>query len=414
MGNLSCTFIAQTLRFSHTKQGTVRPAGSPQSAFEHMPDTLLRMALEDYLKRIAERHETLSRDDARALLEEILAGGTAPDAATAASPRSMHLAALLTALATRGETPAEIAGFVDAMRSAATQLPLNNAERSQLVDTCGTGADLSGTFNISTAAALVAAAAGASAAAGIMVAKHGNRAVTSQSGSADVLEALGIPIGLTPAEGAAALRTHRFAFLHAPSLHPAMKAVMPVRRALGIRTIFHLVGPLSNPAGARAQVMGVYAPHLVPIAAEAMAMLGTRHAFVVHGDIGPEHSGAGGCGLDELSISGPSQLAEVRGSTITLLQLTPEQVGLRTAHIETLRGGNGATNAEILRAIFSGEPGPRRDVVLLNAAAVLITAGAVGSSSDTRAAFRAGIALAAATIDSGAVTRLIAALPGER
>jgi anthranilate phosphoribosyltransferase len=269
-----------------------------------------------------------------------------------------------------------------------------------LVDTCGSGADLSGTFNISTAAALVAAAAGAT------VAKHGNRAVTSQAGSADVLEALGIPIGLTPAAGAAALRSHRFAFLHAPSLHPAMKTVMPVRRALGIRTIFHLVGPLSNPAGARAQVMGVYAPHLVPIAAEAMRLLGTRHAFVVHGDIGPGYTG----GLDELSISGPSQIAEVRGDTITLFELHPEQVGLTSAPIEALRGGDAVTNAAILRAIFAGESGPRRDIVVLNAAAVLVTAGLVPVSPDPYDALRAGINLAARTIDSGAVTDLVADL----
>jgi anthranilate phosphoribosyltransferase len=348
------------------------------------------MAPHNYLKRIVEQRETLSRDDARALLQQILAG----------EMTDLQLAALLSAIATRGETPAEIAGFVDAMRSAATSIPLTEPERTHLVDTCGTGADLSGTFNISTAAALVAAAAGAT------VAKHGNRAVTSQSGSADVLEALGIPVSLSPEAAASALRTHRFAFLHAPSLHPAMKTVMPVRRALGIRTIFHLVGPLSNPAGARAQIMGVYAPHLVPIAAEAMRLLGTRHAFVVHGDIGPGASG----GLDELSISGPSQIAEVHDTAITLFQLTPEQVGLTTAPIETLRGGDAPANAQILRSIFSGEPGPRRDIVLLNAAAVIITAGLVPASSDTIAALRAGVALAAATIDSGAVTALVASL----
>jgi anthranilate phosphoribosyltransferase len=189
-----------------------------------------------------------------------------------------------------------------------------------------------------------------------------------------------------------------------------MKAVMPVRRALGIRTIFHLVGPLSNPAGARAQVMGVYAPHLVPIAADAMAVLGTRHAFVVHGDIGPGHTG----GLDELSISGPSRIAEVRsdpgGYSIATFELTPEEVGLHTAPIETLRGGNAAANAQILRSIFAAEPGPRREIVLLNAAAVLVTAGVLPPASDTVAALRAGIALAAAAIDSGAVTRLVAAL----
>ena len=357
------------------------------------------MSLPLYLNRIVEQREVLSREDARALLEAILAAHAEAD--VPGGPHTLQLAGLLTALATRGEAPTEIAGFVDAMRAAATPVPLDEAEQALMVDTCGTGADLSGTFNISTAAALVAAAAGP----GILVAKHGNRAVTSACGSADVLEALGIPIGLSPAEGAAALRRHRFAFLHAPALHPAMKAVMPVRRALGIRTIFHLVGPLSNPAGARAQVMGVYAARLVPIVAEAMRLLGVRHAFVVHGSAGTQ-------GMDEISISGPSQLAQVRAQgpdgEVVFFQLTPEQVGLRSAPIESLRGGDAAANAAILRAIFAGEPGPRRDVVLLNAAAVLIAAGAIPAATrDPLAAFRAAIALAAGAIDSGAVTRLI-------
>ena len=367
------------------------------------------MSLPLYLNRIVEQREVLSREDARALLEAILAAHAEAD--VPGGPHTLQLAGLLTALATRGEAPTEIAGFVDAMRAAATPVPLDEAEQALLVDTCGTGADLSGTFNISTAAALVAAAAGP----GIMVAKHGNRAVTSACGSADVLEALGIPIGLSPAAGAAALRRHRFAFLHAPALHPAMKAVMPVRRALGIRTIFHLVGPLSNPAGARAQVMGVYAARLVPIVAEAMRLLGVRHAFVVHGSAGTQ--GAGTQGMDEISISGPSQLAQVRaqgpGGEVVFFQLTPEQVGLRSAPIESLRGGDAAANAAILRAIFAGEPGPRRDVVLLNAAAVLIAAGAIPAATrDPLAAFRAAIALAAGAIDSGAVTRLITDLAG--
>jgi anthranilate phosphoribosyltransferase len=340
------------------------------------------MTLQPHLKRIIEGRETLTREEAGALLQQLLTGDL----------NEIHLAALLAALATRGETPAEIAGFVDTMRAAATPIPLTDAERALLVDTCGTGADLSGTFNISTAAALVAAAAGAT------LAKHGNRAVTSQCGSADVLEALGIPVSLSPAEGAASLRQHRFAFFHAPALHPAMKIVMPVRRALGIRTIFHLVGPLSNPAGARAQVMGVYAPHLVPRAAEAMALLGTRHAFVVHGDTGGPNGG-----LDELSISGPSQIAEVRGATITLSTIVPEDLGLRRAPIDSLRGGNAATNAAIFTAIFCGEKGPRRDVVLLNAAAVLVTA-------DLAPDLPSALLLAAQTIDSGAVTQLLANL----
>ena len=343
------------------------------------------MPLQPYLKRIIEDREILSRVDAAELLRSILRGEST----------DLEIAALLGSLATRGAASTEIAGFVDTMREAATPVPLTQAERTLLVDTCGTGADLSGTFNISTAAALVAAAAGA----GLMVAKHGNRAVTSQCGSADVLEALGIPVGLSPAEGAASLRKHRFAFFHAPTLHPAMKKVMPVRRALGIRTIFHLVGPLSNPAGASAQVMGVYAPHFVPLAAEAMAILNTRHAFVVHGE-------TDNSGMDEFSISGPSHFAEVHNGIVTVGTLTPEDVGLTRAPIESLRGGDAATNAQILTAIFSGEKGPRRDIVLLNAAAVLVTA-------DLAPDLPTGIALAAKAIDTEAVTALVSALRTE-
>jgi len=351
------------------------------------------MAAPAYLKQIVEARETLTRADASALMQQVLAGELT----------DLQLAALLGAIAARGETPAELAGFVDAMRAAAVEVPLDEAERSLLVDTCGTGGDASGTFNISTAAALVAAAAGAT------VAKHGNRAVTSQSGSADVLEALGIPTGLTPTQAAEALRRHRFAFLHAPSLHPAMKAVMPVRRALGVRTIFNVLGPLTNPAGARAQVMGVYSARLVPIVAETMRLLGARHAFVVHGEA-PRLGSAPACGMDELSISGPSQIAEVRGSEIAFHQLTPEHVGFASAPIESLRGGDAQTNAAILREIFADARGPQRDVVLLNAAAVLITAGLVPAAPELAEALRLGIELAANAIDSGAVTALIAAL----
>ncbi|MGA1982079.1 MAG: anthranilate phosphoribosyltransferase [Acidobacteriaceae bacterium] len=350
-----------------------------------------------YLKRILEDRVILTREEARDLMQQILTGQFT----------DIELAALLSAITARGETPEELAGFVEAMRAAATPVPLNHEERSLLVDTCGTGGDSSGTFNISTAAALVAAAAENSAGALHLVAKHGNRAVTSECGSADVLEALGIPVALSPADAAAAIRNHRFAFLHAPALHPAIKAVMPVRRALGVRTVFNVLGPLTNPAGARAQVMGVYAAHLVPIVAEAMRLLGVRHAYVVHGRAGQNAAR----GLDELSISGPTQLAEVYGNAISFDTLTPEQVGLRTAPLESLRGGDAAANADILRAIFAGETGPRRDVVLLNAAAVLITAGAVPASPNLRhEAFRAAIDLAARTIDSGAVTALVASL----
>jgi anthranilate phosphoribosyltransferase len=366
------------------------------------------MAAPAQLKQIVEGHETLTRPEAASLMQQILAGDFT----------DLQLAALLGALGARGETPSELAGFVDVMRAAATPLPLTPAEQAVLVDTCGTGGDASGTFNISTAAALVAAAAGAS------VAKHGNRAVTSACGSADVLEAIGIPVGLTPAQAAGALRAHRFAFLHAPAHHPAMKAVMPVRRALGVRTVFNLLGPLANPAGAQAQVMGVYSAHLVPIVAQTMQLLGVRHAFVVHGATTPgEHassdgsargnleSARGNSGMDEVSIAGPTRIAEVRDGFVTHSWLTPERVGLASAPVETLHGGDAFENAGILRAVFSGEPGPRRDVVLLNAALVLIAAGIVPPAPRAPyAEIRAGIDIAAATIDSGAVTTLICTL----
>ena len=285
------------------------------------------------------------------------------------------------------------------MREATTPLPLTPDERAALVDTCGTGGDGSGTFNISTAAALAAAAAGAK------VAKHGNRAVTSRCGSADVLEALGIPVELTPAAAAEALRRHGFCFLLAPAHHPALRALMPVRRALGVRTVLHVLGPLLNPAGARRQVMGVYARRLVPLVAEAMTLLGTRHALVVHGD----------GNLDELALSGRSEFAEVRAASaehpaprVTLQTLDPQQLGLAPAPLSALAGGDAHANAAILRDLFGmeGAPpaaGPPRDVVLLNAAAVLVVADLANDLAH-------GLHLAAEAIDSGAVARLVSAL----
>jgi anthranilate phosphoribosyltransferase len=335
------------------------------------------MPIHTTLRHLVENRATLTRPQAAALMAQILAGEAS----------EIELAGLLGALAGRGETAAEIAGFAETMRSAATTLPLEVAEQQALVDTCGTGGDASGSFNISTAAALVAAAAGAK------VAKHGNRAVTSTCGSADVLEALGVPIELSPEDAANALRTTGFCFLLAPAHHPAMKAVLPVRRALGVRTILHVLGPLLNPAGAQRQVMGVYNGRLVPLVAEAMTMLGAHHAMVVHGDHG----------LDEIALSGPTEVAEVRNGGVTQYTIAPGDFGLETAPLEALTGGDAATNAAILTAIFAGERGPRRDVVLLNAAAVLVTA---GLATD----LRSGIALAANAIDSGAATRLVHAL----
>ncbi len=365
------------------------------------------MALTVQLKRLMEVRQPLDRAEARFVMQQILAG----------APSDIEVAALLGALAARGESASEIAGFAEAMRGEALTLPLSADERATLVDTCGTGGDASGTFNISTAAALVAAAAGAT------VAKHGNRAVTSKCGSADVLEALGIPVDLTPQAAADDLRRHRFAFLHASALHPAMRAVMPIRRALGVRTLFNIVGPLTNPAGAARQVMGVFAPHLVPIVAEAMALLGTRRALVVYGEapgdgeapadggsfaetsshVAPGATLGPALGIDELSISGRSHVAEVRGGTVAHWTLTPEDLGLRRAPLTALHGGNAAENAAILTAIFAGQTGPARDVVLLNAAAVLLTAEVVPD-------LPTGLRRAAASIDSGKVSSLVSAL----
>ena len=347
------------------------------------------MAITAELKRVVEERATLSLAEAEALMERVLAGGAA----------ELELAALLGAMAARGETADEIAGFALALRGAATTLPLTQAEQAELVDTCGTGGDGCGTFNISTAAALVAAAAGAK------VAKHGNRAVTSRCGSADVLEALGVPIGLSPQAAADSLRAHGFCFLLAPRHHPGMRAVLPVRRALGVRTIFNLLGPLLNPAGARRQVMGVYSGRVVGVVAEAMIRLGVKRAFVVHGD----------GGLDELSLSGASVVAEVRAEApddrpgVRRYSLTPDEAGLMRAPSAALAGGaDVAANTRMLQCILGldgerAEEGPQRDVVLLNAAAVLVAAGLTKQ-------LRTGVARAREALVSGAVQGLMDAL----
>lgn len=320
---------------------------------------------------------TLGFEDARELMTALLSG----------SFSETEMLTLLQALHLREETAIEVAGFASAMRSAALTLPLTEEERNTLVDTCGTGGDGSGTFNISTAVALVAAAAGA------RVAKHGNRAVTSRCGSADVLEALGIRTDHTPESAAQSIRQHGFAFLLATRMHPAMKIVAPVRRALPYRTVFNLLGPMTNPAGARRQVIGVYSGWAVPKVAEALAIGGhMHHALVVHG--------AGG--LDELSLSGTSNVADVKGRTVQNAVLRPEHAGFVTSSA-TLQGGDATQNAGILRRIFDGQPGAERDVVLYNAAAVLLVGGLCQD-------LRAGVAIAARAVDSGAVSELIRAL----
>ena len=332
------------------------------------------MSIQHELRRVVESRESLTQEEAAALMRRILSGDAS----------EVELASLLGGMAGRGETAAEVAGFAEALRAVATTLPLTEAEREALVDTCGTGGDGSGTFNISTAAALVAAAAGA------RVAKHGNRAITSRCGSADVLEALGVPTELGPEAAADALREYGFTFLLAPAHHPALRAVMPVRRAIGVRTVLHVLGPLLNPAGARRQVMGVYAKRLVPLVAEAMTRLGTTHAMVVHG-----HGG-----LDELALSGPSDIAEVRAGAVTELVVSPERIGFERAALEELAGGDATANAAILKKIFAGERGPRRDMVVLNAAAVLVVAGVSGKMVEA-------VRIAGEAIDSGATVRLV-------
>jgi len=345
--------------------------------------------LKQTLKRVAEQGATLSRDDARHLLGEILASEP--------GDVDLEIAGLLTAFATRGETVEELTGFAEAMRARSLPIPLTDDERAALVDTCGTGGDGLGTFNISTGAALVAVAAGAK------VAKHGNRAVTSYCGSADVLEALGIPVALAPEQAVECLRMTGFMFLYAPALHPALKRVQAIRRALGFRTIFNLAGPLTNPAGAPAQVMGVYSGARVSLVAETMARLGVRRAFVVHGLDG----------LDELTLTAESSVAEVRktgnkeqgtGCSVRLFRVSPEEAGLPRTTIIELEGAETALeNAVLLKRIFSGEPGPKRNIVLLNAAAALIAAGVASDLRD-------GVARGAEAIDSGGVETVLGKL----
>ena len=337
--------------------------------------------LRPMLKEMVERGRTLRAEEVHAAVGAMLDGNVT----------DVEIAALLTVLAARGETVDEVTGVVMALRERLMPLPVADAERAELVDTCGTGGDGCGTFNISTAAALVAAAAGAK------VAKHGNRALTSRCGSADVLEALGVPVDLTPELAMACLRAHGFVFLFAPTSHPTMRRVQPVRRALGFRNTFHLAGPLSNPAGARAQLMGVFAREKVELVAETMARLGVRHGWVVHG----------ADGLDELTLTGPTTVAEVRdASTTRRYEIVPEQLGLARARPEALLGAESAArNAEILEAILSGGDrsphwGARRDIVALNAAACLVVAGVAADLKD-------GLEKAIAAIQSGAAASLL-------
>ncbi len=338
--------------------------------------------VKELLRPLAEDGAALTREQASAVLEEILAGNV-PEVETAA---------LVTVMATRGEQAPELAGFVDVMRRHSLPLPFSESETAELVDCVGTGGGGPQTFNISCGAALVAAAAGA------RVAKHGNRAVTSRCGAADVLEALGVPIELSPELAVECLRETGFVFLYAPLYHPAMKVVQPLRRALGFRTIFNLVGPLTNPAHARTQVIGVLAPSRVLLVGRTLAALGAKRAFVVHGTDG----------IDELTTTGESVVARIEESAegkpeLKAARVTPEMAGLPRATLDQFTGGDIATNKSLLYDVLTGVPRARRDIVLHNAAAVLVAASLAGDLKE-------GVALGVEAIDSGQAAATLAKL----
>jgi anthranilate phosphoribosyltransferase len=344
----------------------------------------------DAIHRIANHTQSLDRAEAREVMSEVL-GGNCSDA---------QIAALLIALRMKGETVEEIVGFAEAIRAAAAPLPIRGTDaiavsgtgrdalaEESLVDTSGTGGDASGTFNISTATALVTAGAG------VRVAKHGNRSISSKCGSADVVEALGINIQLAPERAAQCLREVGICFLYAPNLHPAMKQVQGVRRDLRMRTMFNLLGPLTNPAHANGQVVGVYSLDLVEKLAEALSMLGLHRALVVHGLDG----------LDEITITGTTRVAEAREGSVRTYEVEPEEFGMTRAALREIAGGDATENAAIIRAVLGGEKSPRRDVVLLNAAAALVAAGKSDRIGEA-------VPLAAKSIDSGAAAAKLAAL----
>ena len=316
--------------------------------------------------------QILSADEARAFFAACLRG----------EPTPSQDAAAVTALRIRGETVEEIAAFATAMREAALTLD----HPYDVIDTCGTGGDGQHTFNISTAAALVLAGAG------LKVAKHGNRALSSKSGSSDVLSAMGVNLAATPAQQRRSLDEAGIAFLFAPAYHGAMRHVGPVRAEIGFRTVFNLLGPLSNPAGARRQIMGVYDPRLLEPLAEVLGRLGAERAWTVHGQ-----------GLDELTTTGPTEVAEWKDGAVRRFTVTPEDAGLPRATIADIRGGDAEENAAALRALLDGATGPYRDIVLLNAAAALVVADRVADLAE-------GAALAARVIDDGRAAKALADL----
>jgi anthranilate phosphoribosyltransferase len=312
------------------------------------------------------RHEDLTADEAAQAMREVMEGRAAPGA----------LAGLLAALVMKGERPEEIAGLARTMREHAVALTTAPGE---VFDTCGTGGDRSGTFNVSSAAAVVVAACG------VKVAKHGNRSVSSRCGSADVFEQLGVNVTAPPPVVEQTLRQANIAFFFAPTFHPSMRHAAPIRRDMGIRTTFNLLGPLTNPAGATRQIVGVPRPELTQVMARALMLLGAKRAWVVHG--------AGG--IDEISNTGHTKVSECRDGAVHTFFIHPSEFGLAKASAADLRGGDAVENAAIVRTVFGGKPGAARDIVLFNAGAALFVAGRTAS-------VREGISCAAAAIDSGA------------
>ena len=318
------------------------------------------------------RHEDLTEGEAAAAMREVMEG-RAPAAA---------VGALLAGLVMKGERPAEIVGFARTMREHSLKL---SSPVSDVFDTCGTGGDRSGTFNISSAAAIVVAACG------VKVAKHGNRSVSSQCGSADVFEKLGVNIAASPSVVERTLREAGIAFFFAPTFHPSMKHAAQTRKDLGIRTAFNLLGPLTNPAGARRQVVGVPRPELTELLARALLLLGSERAWVVHG----------ADGIDEISTTGHTKVSECRAGAVSTFYVHPADFGMTKAAPAELKGGDAAANAAIVTAILDGQTGAPRDIVVLNAGAALFVAGQVAD-------VRAGITRAAAAIDSGAARATLA------
>jgi anthranilate phosphoribosyltransferase len=330
------------------------------------------MSLLTYLARVVER-EDLAADDAESAMQIILRGeATGP-----------QIAAFLTALKMKGETADELVGFARAMRRMAAPIDAR-LDGEELLDTCGTGGDGCNTFNISTVAAFVAAGAG------VRVAKHGNRSISSRCGSADLLEAWGIRIDLAPVQAARAIREVGIGFLFAPAVHTAMKHAQPVRTDLKMRTVFNLLGPLTNPSDATAQLVGAPSPKAAGLMAAALARLGLKRGFVVHGSDG----------LDEITTTGPTLAWEIRDGAAALRELLPEDFAISQARAEDLRGGDRGHNVEIANAILGGARGAQRDIVLANAAAALVAAGHA-------ATFLEGVALAVVSIDSGAAKRKV-------